>query len=95
MEQARTEPIRQTSKKALGINQKDAKVSLSYLTVAFVSLLIGGILGLLQGLERSGLLELPTGVNGTWHFITRCFFHYFYDWLSVCCSFAFFRGPVV
>ncbi|MFC7062535.1 cbb3-type cytochrome c oxidase subunit I [Halobacillus seohaensis] len=56
------ETIRQQSS-ALGVNKEDAKVSLSYLSVAFVALLIGGVLGLLQGLERSGLLELPTWFN--------------------------------
>lgn len=51
------------SKKALGVNPKDAQVSLAFLSVAFIALLIGGILGLLQGLQRAGLLELPTWLN--------------------------------
>jgi len=43
----------------LGVNQQDAKLSLTYLSLAFIMLLIGGTLGLLQGLNRAGLLELP------------------------------------
>jgi cytochrome c oxidase subunit 1 len=43
----------------LGVNKKDATLSLTYLFVAFIMLVIGGTLGLLQGLNRAGLLELP------------------------------------
>lgn len=49
--------------KFLGVHPQDAKVSLSYLSVAFITLLSGAILGLLQGLQRSGLLELPSWLN--------------------------------
>src|SRR5690625_809410 len=45
--------------KALGVNTKDAKLSLTFFTVSFIALFIGGVLGLLQGLERAGLLDLP------------------------------------
>lgn len=41
-------------------NPKDAKLSLSFLAVSFVALLVGGILGLFQGLERAGLLTMPS-----------------------------------
>ncbi|MEQ6388379.1 cbb3-type cytochrome c oxidase subunit I [Bacillaceae bacterium S4-13-58] len=51
--------IKEGAKRALGVNPQDAKISLSYFTVAFVSLLIGGLFGLLQGLERAGLIQLP------------------------------------
>lgn len=44
----------------LGIPQKDATLSLTYLSVAFIMLLIGGFLGLFQGLNRAGLLQLPS-----------------------------------
>ncbi|UCZ51433.1 cbb3-type cytochrome c oxidase subunit I [Bacillus shivajii] len=59
------ETVRQTSFKdkanqILGISQEDALLSKSYLLVAFASLFIGGVLGLLQGLNRAGLLELPS-----------------------------------
>jgi len=43
-----------------GVHQDDARLSLTYLTVAFIVLLIGGFLGLFQGLNRAGLLELPS-----------------------------------
>ncbi|WP_339229702.1 cbb3-type cytochrome c oxidase subunit I [Oceanobacillus sp. FSL K6-2867] len=43
----------------LGVNAKDAKLSITFLVVSFTALLIGGILGLLQGLNRAGLFELP------------------------------------
>ena len=35
----------------------------SYISVAFIALLLGGFLGLLQGLNRAGLLELPSWLN--------------------------------
>lgn len=44
---------------ALGVNAKDATLSLTFLVVSFTALLIGGVLGLLQGLNRAGLFELP------------------------------------
>ncbi|GGF27174.1 cytochrome c oxidase subunit I [Halobacillus andaensis] len=62
MENALRETISQKSS-LLGVNTEDAKVSLSYFSVSFVSLLIGGVLGLLQGLERAGLLQLPPWLN--------------------------------
>ncbi|WP_197414411.1 cbb3-type cytochrome c oxidase subunit I [Bacillus sp. FJAT-29937] len=49
--------------KVLGVNLADAKISKSYLSVAFIALLLGGLLGLLQGLNRAGVLELPTWAN--------------------------------
>jgi cytochrome c oxidase subunit I len=63
MAQATATNLRQKVQKALGVNPQDALLSKSYITVAFVSLLLGGILGLLQGLERAGLLELPAWLN--------------------------------
>src|SRR5690625_1595951 len=47
-------------KKYLGTNPKDAKITLSFFTVSFVALLVGRFLGLLQGLERAGLLSMPS-----------------------------------
>lgn len=49
--------------KMLGYHPEDAKLSKSYIAVAFIALLVGGFLGLLQGLNRAGLLELPTWFN--------------------------------
>lgn len=57
------ETVFHKSKQALGVNPQDAKLTLSYLSVAFITLLIGGTLGLLQGLERAGALQLPTWLN--------------------------------
>src|SRR5690625_1487603 len=44
----------------LATNAKDAKLTLSFFTVSFAALLVGGFLGLLQGLERAGLLTMPS-----------------------------------
>src|SRR5690625_858796 len=46
--------------KYLGTNAKDAKITLSLFTVSFIALFVGGFLGLLQGLERAGLITMPT-----------------------------------
>lgn len=53
-------PIVDKVNNVMGINLADARLSKSYLSVAFIALLVGGILGLLQGLNRAGLLELPS-----------------------------------
>src|SRR5690625_4275031 len=45
--------------KYLGTNPKDAKLTLSFFTVSFIALLVGGTLGLLQTLERAGALSMP------------------------------------
>lgn len=63
MESALKETIRQKANKSLGISPEDARISKSYLFVAFAALLLGGILGLMQGLNRAGLLELPSWLN--------------------------------
>lgn len=55
--------FKEKANKALGISPEDALISKSYLFVAFTALLLGGILGLLQGLNRAGLLELPSWLN--------------------------------
>ncbi|MDR6999082.1 cbb3-type cytochrome c oxidase subunit I [Neobacillus niacini] len=47
----------------LGISLEDARLTKTYIFVAFAALLLGGILGLVQGLNRAGLLELPSWVN--------------------------------
>ncbi|EGL83300.1 cytochrome c oxidase subunit I [Caldalkalibacillus thermarum TA2.A1] len=44
----------------LGVKTEDAQLAKSYLLVSFVALFLGGLFGLLQGLNRAGLLELPT-----------------------------------
>ncbi|MFC0472190.1 cbb3-type cytochrome c oxidase subunit I [Halalkalibacter kiskunsagensis] len=60
METAIKKSFNEKSNKVLGISPEDAIISKSYLLVAFAALLIGGVLGLLQGLNRAGLLELPS-----------------------------------
>ncbi|RKQ30759.1 cbb3-type cytochrome c oxidase subunit I [Oceanobacillus halophilus] len=60
MELAEKRPFNEKLQHALGVNPKDAKLSLTYFTVSFIALLIGGFLGLFQGLNRAGLMELPT-----------------------------------
>ncbi|MFT4414701.1 cbb3-type cytochrome c oxidase subunit I [Fredinandcohnia humi] len=55
--------FKEKTNKVLGISLEDAKITKSYLSVAFIALLLGGLLGLLQGLNRAGLLELPTWLN--------------------------------
>lgn len=55
--------LRQKSMKVLGTKLEDAKLSLSYLAVSFSVLLLGGIFGLLQGLDRSGIMRLPSWLN--------------------------------
>jgi cytochrome c oxidase subunit 1 len=47
----------------LGISKSDAKFSLAYLSVAFTALFIGGLAGVLQGLARGGMLELPGWID--------------------------------
>src|SRR5699024_8135914 len=47
----------------MGINEEDARISKAYFTVTFLALLFGRTFGLLQGLNRAGLLELPSWYN--------------------------------
>ncbi|MFD1361018.1 cbb3-type cytochrome c oxidase subunit I [Lentibacillus salinarum] len=47
----------------MGVYPEDARISKAYFTVTFLALLFGGSLGLLQGLNRAGLFELPTWFN--------------------------------
>ncbi|MFD1019563.1 cbb3-type cytochrome c oxidase subunit I [Thalassobacillus hwangdonensis] len=47
----------------LGISPEESRLTKSYISVAFVALLLGGVLGLLQGLNRAGLLQLPPWAN--------------------------------
>ncbi|GAA0341791.1 b(o/a)3-type cytochrome-c oxidase subunit 1 [Bacillus carboniphilus] len=63
MEVVRNQSIKVKANQLMGVNLEDARITKSYLSVAFLALLLGGILGLLQGLNRAGLLELPTWLN--------------------------------
>ncbi|WP_100334179.1 cbb3-type cytochrome c oxidase subunit I [Bacillus alkalisoli] len=60
MEPVISSNIKTNWKTTLQIPLEDAKITKSFLSVAFIALLIGGILGLVQGLNRAGLLEMPT-----------------------------------
>lgn len=55
--------LHQKANQVLGVNQQDAKLSKAYLLVAFIALLVGGSFGLLQGLNRGGLLDLPAWLD--------------------------------
>ncbi|MBR7796570.1 MAG: b(o/a)3-type cytochrome-c oxidase subunit 1 [Bacillota bacterium] len=47
----------------LGISKSDSKLTMAFIYVAFISLFIGGLMGLLQTLVRSGSLSLPWGIT--------------------------------
>ncbi|MEK3856389.1 cbb3-type cytochrome c oxidase subunit I [Cytobacillus sp. FSL H8-0458] len=59
----KTQVFKDKANKVMGISLEDAKLTKSYLSVAFLAILLGGILGLLQGLNRAGMLELPAWLN--------------------------------
>lgn len=59
----KTTSIKEKANQAFGISLEDARISKSYLFVTFTALLLGGLLGLLQGLNRAGVLELPAWLN--------------------------------
>src|SRR5690625_446853 len=63
METALKQTFKEKVDRSLGVNRDDARLTLTYFTVAFIALLIGGFLGLFQGLERAGLMELPAWMN--------------------------------
>src|SRR5690625_7201689 len=54
-----SDKVKQTVGKYAATNAQDAKITISFFTVSFIALLVGGILGLLQGLERAGVLTMP------------------------------------
>lgn len=47
----------------LPLSKKESKLYMTFLYVAFASLLIGGLMGLLQTLVRAGKFTLPFGIN--------------------------------
>lgn len=59
----KTQVFKDKANKVMGISLEDGKLTKSYLSVAFLAILLGGILGLLQGLNRAGMLELPAWLN--------------------------------
>ncbi|MCT2537337.1 b(o/a)3-type cytochrome-c oxidase subunit 1 [Aquibacillus koreensis] len=46
-----------------GMNKHDSSLVMAHMWVAFISLFIGGLMGLLQTLVRSGTLTLPFGIG--------------------------------
>ncbi|CAM3163292.1 cbb3-type cytochrome c oxidase subunit I [Filibacter tadaridae] len=63
MSTATSKSLKEKANQVMGVNLKDAKLAKSYMAVAFIALLLGGILGLLQGFERAGLIQLPYWFN--------------------------------
>lgn len=45
------------------ISKRDAKLAMAHIHVAFISLFLGGLCGLLQVLVRSGKFNLPAGIG--------------------------------
>jgi cytochrome c oxidase subunit I len=45
------------------VDPRDAKLSMAHFYVAFTALAVGGLMGLLQVLVRSGKFELPAGIS--------------------------------
>ncbi len=50
-------------KNSVALNKLDSKLVMAHMYVAFISLFIGGLMGLLQTLVRSGTLVLPFGIS--------------------------------
>lgn len=48
---------------ASNVISEDSRISLTYISLAFVAIILGGLFGLLQALNRAGLLELPSWLN--------------------------------
>jgi cytochrome c oxidase subunit I len=61
--QATASSFKNKANKLLGISKEDARISKTYISISFIALLIGGFLGLAQGLNRAGLFELPAWFN--------------------------------
>lgn len=55
--------FQENSRLPLAISKKEANLYMSFIYVAFISLFIGGLMGLLQVLVRSGSFTLPWGIG--------------------------------
>lgn len=55
--------FKNTPTKELVLSKQERRLYMSYMHVAFVALFIGGLMGLLQTLVRSGEFQLPWGIN--------------------------------
>ena len=49
--------------KQLTFSKKESRLYMSFMYVTFISLLVGGLMGLLQTLVRSGKFTLPFGID--------------------------------
>jgi cytochrome c oxidase subunit 1 len=45
------------------IDRRDAKLGLTHILIGFAAVFVGALMGLLQGLVRGGLIELPSWLN--------------------------------
>ncbi len=52
-----------TTSAKLKVDPRDAKIGMAHFYVAFTALTLGGLMGLLQTLVRSGKFELPWGID--------------------------------
>lgn len=57
------EKLSEKVQKTLGANPADSKITLTYLSIAFITILIGGSFGLAQVLNRAGQFELPAWMD--------------------------------
>ena len=62
-QKSKLQTINEKTTKMPGISVEDANFSKTYILVAFAALLLGGIFGLLQALNRGGLINLPSWLN--------------------------------
>lgn len=63
MQLARKVIDKQNSVEALPISKPESRLYMSFLSVAFISLFIGGLMGLLQVFVRTGKFTLPFGID--------------------------------
>jgi len=59
MNKSFTNKVKEKVTKFTATNPKDGKITLSFFTVSFIALFLGGIFGLLQVLERANLITMP------------------------------------
>ncbi len=63
MHLAKHETHTKTSIEALPTSIPESRLYMSYISVSFISVFIGGLMGLLQVLVRSGKFTLPAGID--------------------------------
>ena len=60
---ATAHPLDNEKPQVFGIKQADARFSSANISVAFLALLIGGLAGVLQGMARGGMVQLPGWID--------------------------------